>query len=122
MLTHESAAAAENFDLSQMIQFCYDNNLMDEANIAYKYALQADHDSNAAAFLKHNNQAKFVRDACAMVKYYKTQEMRELTMSEWIWRCCDECEEEGDWKVIAHLFKYQQINFCLLYTSPSPRD
>ena len=117
MLTHESAAAAENFDLSQMIQFCYDNNLMDEANIAYKYALQADHDSNAAAFLKHNNQAKFVRDACAMVKYYKTQEMRELTMSEWIWRCCDECEDEGDWKVIAHLFKYQQINLVSFLTS-----
>lgn len=117
LLTHESAATAENFDLSQMIQFCYDNNLMDEPSVAYKYAQQADTDPNAAAFLKHNNQAKFVRDACSMVKYYKTQEMRELTMSEWIWRCCDECEEEGDWKVIAHLFKYQQINLVSFLTS-----
>ena len=117
MLTHESAASAENFDLSQMIQFCYDNCLMDEPSIAYKYALHAEHDPNAAAFLRHNNQAKFVRDACAMVKYYKTQEMRELTMSEWIWRCCDECNEEGDWKVIAHFFKYQQINMVSFLTS-----
>lgn len=117
MLTHESAAAAENFDLSQMIQFCYDNCLMDEPSIAYKYALQADSDPNAAAFLKHNNQAKFVRDACAMVKYYKTQEMRELSISEWIWRCCDECDEEGDWKVIAHLFKYQQIQLVSFLTA-----
>lgn len=117
MLTHESAAAAENFDLSQMIQFCYDNNLMDEPSIAYKYALQADVDANAAAFLKHNNQAKFVKDACSMVKYYKRQEMRELTISEWIWRCCDDCEENGDWKVIAHLFKYQGINLISFLTA-----
>lgn len=117
MLTHESAATADTFDLSQMIQFCYDNNLTDEASVAYKYALQAEFDPNAAAFLKHNNQAKFVRDACAMTRYYKRQEMRELTMSEWIWRCCDECDEEGDWKVIAHLFKYQQINLISFLTS-----
>ncbi|ATQ38492.1 E1 [Gammapapillomavirus 22] len=117
LLTHESAATAETFNLSQMIQFCYDNNLTDEASVAYKYALQADFDSNAAAFLKHNNQAKFVRDACAMTKYYKRQELRELSMSEWIWRCCDDCEEEGDWKVIAHLFKYQQINLVTFLTA-----
>nr|AYA93932.1 MAG: E1 protein [Human papillomavirus] len=117
MLTHESAVTAETFDLSQMIQYCYDNCLLDEAKIAYRYAMQADKDPNAAAFLKHNNQAKFVRDACAMVKYYKTQEMRELSMSEWIWRCCDECDEEGDWKVIAYLFKYQQINLISFLTS-----
>ena len=116
LLTHESAAAAETFDLSQMIQFCYDNGLDDEPSIAYNYALQAEFDPNAAAFLKHNNQAKFVRDACCMVKYYRRQEMRELSMSQWIWKCCDECEEGGDWKVIVQLLKYQGVNFISFLT------
>ncbi|ATQ38478.1 E1 [Gammapapillomavirus 22] len=120
LLTHESAVTAETFDLSQMIQFCYDNNLTDEPSIAYRYALQADEDPNAAAFLKHNSQAKFVKDACCMVKYYKRQEMRELSMSDWIWRCCDECTEDGDWKVIAQLFKYQQISFISFLTALRP--
>lgn len=120
LLTHESAVTAETFDLSQMIQFCYDNNLTDEPSIAYRYALQADEDPNAAAFLKHNSQAKFVKDACCMVKYYKRQEMRELSMSDWIWRCCDECEDDGDWKVIAQLFKYQQISFISFLTALRP--
>lgn len=116
IITHESAAAAETFDLSQMIQFCYDNELMDEPSIAYKYAMQAEFDPNAAAFLKHNNQAKFVRDACCMVKYYKRQEMRELTMSQWIWKCCDECDEGGDWRVIVQFLKYQGVNFITFLT------
>nr|AYA94373.1 MAG: E1 protein [Human papillomavirus] len=117
LLTHESAATAETFDLSQMIQFCYDNDLTDEPLIAYRYALQADCDPNAAAFLKHNSQAKFVKDACCMVKYYKRQEMREMTISQWIWKCCDDCNESGDWKVIAQLFKYQGINFVSFLTA-----
>ena len=117
LLTHESSAAAETFDLSQMIQFAYDNNLTDEPSIAYKYAIHAEKDQNAAAFLKHNSQAKFVKDTCAMVKYYKRQEMKELTMSEWIWRCCDECTGEGDWKVIAKFFKYQQVNLVMFLTA-----
>ena len=116
LLTHESAATAESFDLSQMIQFCYDNGLDDEPSIAYGYALQADVDPNAAAFLKHNNQAKFVKDACCMLKYYKRQEMRELSMSQWIWKCCDECDEGGDWKVIVQLLKYQEVNFISFLT------
>ncbi|ATQ38520.1 E1 [Gammapapillomavirus 22] len=120
LLSHESANTAESFDLSQMIQFCYDNNLQDECSIAYRYAQHAEVDSNAAAFLKHNSQAKFVKDACCMVRYYKRQEMRELTISEWIWRCCDECSEDGDWKVIAQLFKYQQINFISFLSALRP--
>lgn len=115
-LNHEAAATADSFELSQMIQFAYDNNLLEEATIAYRYALMADTDANAAAFLKSNMQAKFVRDACSMVKYYKRQEMKDLTMSEWIWKCCDECDEEGNWKVIAHFFKYQEINLVSFLT------
>lgn len=120
LLSHESATTADTFDLSQMVQFCYDNNLYDEPSIAYRYALQAEFDPNAAAFLKHNSQAKFVKDACCMVKYYRRQELRELTMSEWIWRCCDECNEDGDWKLIAQLFKYQQISFITFLTALRP--
>ena len=117
LLSHESAATPDTFDLSQMIQFAYDNNLTDESCIAYKYAMQADHDPNAAAFLKHNSQAKFVRDTCAMVRYYKRHEMKELSMSEWIWRCCDECSDDGDWKIIAKLFKYQEVNLVSFLTA-----
>lgn len=117
LLTHESSAAAETFDLSQMIQYAYDNELLDESSLAYRYALEADNDPNAAAFLKHNNQAKFVRDACVMVKHYKRQEMRELSMSAWIWKCCDDNDDTGDWKLIAKLFKYQGINLVVFLTA-----
>ena len=120
LLSHESAANADSFDLSQMVQFCYDNNLHDEPSIAYRYAMQAEFDPNAAAFLKHNSQAKFVKDACCMVKYYKRQELRELSISDWIWRCCDEHDDDGDWKVIAQLFKYQQISFITFLTALRP--
>nr|AYA94328.1 MAG: E1 protein [Human papillomavirus] len=111
LITHETAVSADSFDLSQMIQFAYDNNLLEEATIAYRYAQIADVDSNAAAFLKSNSQARYVRDACQMVRHYKRQEMRDLTMSEWIWKCCDECDNVGDWKTIALFFKYQHVNF-----------
>ena len=116
IINHESAAAAESFDLSQMIQYAYDNGLVDECSIAYRYAQIADEDPNAAAFLKSNQQARFVKDACAMVRYYKRQEMRDLSMSEWIWKCSDECNEDGEWKTIALLFKYQHVNFVHFLT------
>ncbi|ATQ38170.1 E1 [Gammapapillomavirus sp.] len=116
LINHQSAVAADSFDLSQMIQFAYDNNLTDESSIAYRYAQVAEEDTNAAAFLKSNNQARFVRDACTMVRHYKRQEMRDLTMSEWIWKCSDDCEGEGDWKTIALFFKYQHVNFVHFLT------
>nr|AYA93492.1 MAG: E1 protein [Human papillomavirus] len=117
LLNHQTAVVAETFDLSQMIQYAYDNNLMDESSIAYRYAQIADIDINAAAFLKSNSQARYVRDACLMVRHYKRQEMRDLTMSEWIWKCSDDCDEEGDWKTIALLFKYQHVNFVRFLTA-----
>ena len=116
IINHENAATAETFELSQMIQYAYDNNLLDECSIAYRYAQLADCDSNAAAFLKSNNQARYVRDACSMVRHYKRQEMRDLSMSEWIWKCCDEIDGEGDWKPIALFFKYQHVNFVQFLT------
>jgi hypothetical protein len=110
-LNHEIAATAESFDLSEMIQYCFDNDYLDEPTIAYKYAQYAEVDRNAAAFLRSNQQAKFVRDACQMVRYYKRQQMREMSMSDWIWKCCDESDNDGDWKTIAQFFKYQNANF-----------
>lgn len=120
MLDHESAAISEQFELAQMIQFAYDNNLTTESEIAYKYALLADSDANAAAFLKSNQQVKYVRDCYAMLRYYKRQEMKDMSISEWIWKCCDDCNQEGNWKVIAQLLRYQEVNFisflCALKT------
>lgn len=110
-LNHEASAAADTFELSEMIQWCYDNNYTEESIIAYRYAMHADSDRNAAAFLKSNHQAKYVKDACIMVKYYKMQEMKEMTISDWIWKCCDETKDDGNWKTIALFFKYQNVNF-----------
>jgi hypothetical protein len=115
-LSHESAAAAETFELCQMIQWCYDHNYMEESIIAYRYAQEADVDANAAAFLKSNNQAKYVRDACMMVRHYKRQEMRELSMSDWIWKCSEECAEDSDWRIIPQFLKYQGVNFVSFLT------
>lgn len=41
-----------NFDLSEMVQWAFDNELTDESDMAFEYALLADSNSNAAAFLK----------------------------------------------------------------------
>ncbi|ATQ38604.1 E1 [Gammapapillomavirus 25] len=117
MLDHQLASTAESFELSQMIQYCYDHNLVTECEIAYKYASIADEDKNAAAFLKSNMQVKYVKDCCAMVRYYKRQEMKEMSISEWIWKCCDECEGNGDWKVLAQFFRYQEISFVSFMTA-----
>ncbi|ATQ38464.1 E1 [Gammapapillomavirus 19] len=111
LVNHQIAAAAENFQLSRMIQWAWDNNLTDEPEIAYQYALCADTDTNAAAFLNSNSQVKYVRDCSAMVKHYRRQQMKEMTMAEWIFDCCDKCKINGDYKPIINFLKYQQINF-----------
>ncbi|AKP16349.1 E1 [Human papillomavirus 202] len=109
-INHQIASQAEAFELSKMIQWAYDNQLTEEAAIAYEYALLAGEDVNAAAFLKSNSQVKYVKDCSAMVKLYFRQEMRNMTMSQWIYKCCKECDGEEDWKVIASFLKFQQIN------------
>lgn len=115
-INHQMASQPETFELSKMIQWAYDNNMTDEPSIAYYYALLADEDSNAAAFLKSNQQVKYVRDCFQMVKLYLRQEMRNMTMAEWIFKCCEECDGEDDWKVIANLLKYQQVNIIEFLT------
>lgn len=113
-LVEHQAASAEQFDLSKMIQWAYDNDYVDESQIAYNYALYAEEDSNAESFLKSNCQAKYVKDCVTMVRLYKRQEMREMSMHQWIRKCCESIDEEGDWKVIANFIRYQEVNLVML--------
>ncbi|AXZ95705.1 E1 [Papillomaviridae RPVne-OR02-zj] len=115
ILEHQ-AATAESFDFSLFVQWAYDNNYTDEAEIAYRYAIEAETDANAEAWLKTNNQVKYVRDCCAMVRMYKRQEMKEMSMSSWVRKCCGE-HQEGDWKVIASFIRYQEVNLVMLLTA-----
>ncbi|AEM24609.1 replication protein [human papillomavirus 137] len=117
MVNHQSATSADSFDLSQMVQWAYDNGFTEDSEIAYHYACSAEFDNNALAFLNSNNQVKHVRDCSSMVKLYKRQEMKEMTMSDWIFKCCNECNEEEDWKVIIEFLKYQQINVVEFLTA-----
>ena len=111
IVDHEIAASAEAFELSALVQWGYDNDITDEAQMAYEYAQLADTDSNAAALLKHNNQVKFIKDACTMVKLYKRHEMKRMTMAEWVNVCCEKCvDTDGDWKTIIQYLKYQLVN------------
>ena len=111
MITHQIASAAENFEFSKMTQWAFDNNITEEPEIAYKYAQAADTDSNAAAFLKCNNQLRYVKDCSHMVKLYKRQQMKEMSMSEWIYKCCDDTEGESSWRPIVQFLRLQEINF-----------
>lgn len=110
LVNHQTASQAENFELSQMIQWAYDNKKTEESDIAYGYASIADEDKNAAAFLKSNCQVKYVKDCSAMVRLYLRQEMKDMTMSQWIWKCCDETNDDADWKMVNNYLKYQRVN------------
>ncbi|AXB87778.1 E1 protein [Erethizon dorsatum papillomavirus 2] len=116
MVSHQ-LANAETFELSKMVQWAYDNNYLDESEIAYYYAQYADEDANAAAWLRHNNQAKFVKDCAVMARLYKRQEQRECSISQWITKCCTETKgEEESWHVIGQFLKYQQVNMVVFLT------
>lgn len=115
LLNHQ--LSTETFELAQMVQWAYDYGYTDESEIAYKYALIGDEDANAAAWLKSNNQAKYVRDCARMVQLYKRQEMREMSMSEWIYKCCARVKDTGDWKVISQFLKYQNVNLLAFLTA-----
>lgn len=117
MVNHQVAAAAETFDLSTMVQWAWDNKYTEEHEIAFRYAQLADVDSNAAAFLRSNQQARFVRDCTHMVRLYRRHEMRQMTMSEWIFKCCNECSSTGEWKTIAAYLRYENINVIAFLTA-----
>ncbi|ABX56103.1 E1 [Macaca fascicularis papillomavirus 5] len=99
------------FDLSQMVQWAYDHDLEDDSEIAYEYAQLADVDSNAAAFLRSNAQAKYVKDCATMCRHYKRAEKRQMTMSQWIKRRCDKTDDGGDWRQIVQFLRYQNVEF-----------
>lgn len=114
LITHQQGQE-QPFELSQMVQWAYDHNYVDEAAIAYYYARCAQEDYNAMAWLKCNNQAKHVRECAQMVRYYKKAEMKEMSMSAWIRRALDFIEGEGDWRSIVKFIRFQGINFiCFL--------
>ncbi|ABX56067.2 E1 [Macaca fascicularis papillomavirus 3] len=99
------------FDLSQMVQWAYDHDLVDDSAIAYQYAQLADVDSNAAAFLKSNAQAKYVKDCATMCRHYKRAEKQAMTMSQWIRARCDKTDDGGDWRPIVQFLRYQNVEF-----------
>ncbi|ABX56085.1 E1 [Macaca fascicularis papillomavirus 4] len=99
------------FDLSEMVQWAYDHDLEDDSEIAYEYAQLAEVDSNAAAFLKSNSQAKYVKDCATMCRHYKRAERRQMTMPQWIKHRCDKTEDGGDWRPIVQFLRYQGIEF-----------
>lgn len=117
MINHQFATAPENFDFSLMVQWAYDNNKNSESQIAYDYAMLAKEDKNAAAFLRSSCQVKYVRDCLIMVRHYKRHEMNQMTMNQWIVRCCEECEEEGNWKTIVEFLRYQEITLIHFLTT-----
>ncbi|AVX45444.1 E1 protein [Bos taurus papillomavirus 24] len=110
MLSHQ-VADDEPFSLSVMVQWAYDHNYTEEAKIAYHYARLASEDSNAAAFLRCNQQVKHVKECAQMTRYYKTAEMNEMSMGQWIKKCMSEIEGEGDWRQICKFLKFQHVNF-----------
>lgn len=110
ILSHQ-LAAAETFKLSDMVQWAYDNDFTDEAQIAYYYAQYAEENGNAAAFLQSNQQYKYVKDCSAMVKMYKRQELRNMSMGQWIQKCCADYKDGSEWKAIAQFLKFQNVNF-----------
>ncbi|ASH99071.1 E1 [Ailuropoda melanoleuca papillomavirus 4] len=110
LLSHH-LASEKPFDLSTMIQWAYDNEAFEESEIAYQYALQAETDENAAAFLNSNNQAKHVKDCATMCRYYRKAEMQRMTMSDWIFKMSKGFEDSESWKEIVKFLRYQCIEF-----------
>lgn len=105
----EHSFADTQFSLTDMVQWAYDNGYTEEYDIAYYYAQRGDIDANAAAFLKSNMQARYVRDCACMCKHYKLAEMKKMSMAEWIKHRGGKCND-GDWKPIVKFLKYQHID------------
>ncbi|ACU27442.1 E1 [Canis familiaris papillomavirus 7] len=109
LISHQQES--EVFDLSKMVQWAYDQGYTDESEIAFHYAVYAEEDTNAAAWLRSNGQAKFVADCAKMVKHYKKQQMRMMTYSQWVYHCCGLVDDGGDWTVVPKYLKYQGVSF-----------
>ncbi|QBR99468.1 E1 [Duck papillomavirus 3] len=101
----------DSFELSKMVQWALDNGMHDEGSIAYNYARHAETDQNAQLWLKSNSQAKYVRDAAAMVRHYQRGRLHATPMNEHIAsRMRDYCDEDEDgWKRIIVFLRYQHV-------------
>ncbi|ALP46953.1 E1 protein [Pudu puda papillomavirus 1] len=116
LIGHQTAEEL-TFDFSDMVQWAWDNGHTEEAIIAFEYAKYAEENNNAMAWLNSNNQAKYVKDCATMVKYYRTAEMRQMTMSAWIAKRCRMCREDGDWKPICKFLKFQNVEIPMFMQS-----
>lgn len=99
------------FELSKMVQWAFDNEVTDDSQIAFLYAQLADIDSNAQAFLKSNMQAKYVKDCGIMCRHYKRAQQQQMNMCQWIKHICSKVDEGGDWKPIVQFLRYQGVDF-----------
>lgn len=111
LISHQMEAT--QFDLSDMIQWAFDHNYVEESDIAYNYAKLANENGNARAFLSSNSQAKYVRECSIMVKHYKRGEMKDMSISAWIHTKLLSVEGEGHWSHIVKFLRYQGLNFIL---------
>ncbi|AEP82743.1 unnamed protein product [Canis familiaris papillomavirus 10] len=112
-LVNHQTVEEHKFDLSDMVQWAFDNDHTDESAIAYNYALLADENRNAAAWLNTNAQAKHLRDCAIMVKHFKRGIMRSMSVSEWIYARMKRFEDDGDWRDIVNFLRFQQIEFIV---------
>lgn len=117
ILGHKAASQPSKFDLAEMIQWAYDNNYLEASEIAYNYAMEANNDPNAAAWLASTSQAKYVKDVQAMVSYYKRAELCRMSMSEYLWTQCQKVTENGSWLPIMNLLQFQGIEPILFVTA-----
>ncbi|AKB94040.1 E1 [Bos taurus papillomavirus 14] len=97
------------FDFGTMVQWAYDNKFSEESKIAYEYAIAAENDANARAFLASSSQAKYVKDCATMVRHYLRAEVQALTISAYIKRRCELAQTGGSWLSIMNFLKYQGI-------------
>ncbi|CAA39614.1 hypothetical protein [Human papillomavirus type 41] len=103
----------DTFELSRMVQWALDNDLQDEHMLALEYALLAESDGNARAFLKQNNQPMIVKNCSIMVRHYKTALVAKMSISQYVnKRCLDHGEaDENSWRGIVHFLRYQGQEF-----------
>lgn len=98
------------FELSKMVQWAYDNEVTDESQIALGYALLAEEDDNAQAFLKSNSQAKYVKDCAQMVRLYRRGEMMRMTMGQWIYHRSSKIDDDPEgWRNIVRFLRHQAV-------------
>lgn len=105
----DSSGEREKFDFSQMVQWAFDNELTEECAIAYNYAVLAETEANARAWLGLTNQAKICKDVSTMVRHYQRAITSSMTMSAYIHRCCERVCDPGSWLPIMNFLKFQGI-------------